>query len=460
MNEPQKIDEVIDPQLLESGVWKSVDVLKVPLWLDGLNVDFRKGQVEKSRGWSVVAEASENINAVAQAFVAGEKRAYLGTTSTLSYWVEGQEIYPIRTSGLTSGGDWSMIAWGKFLLASNGLDRVQFWQNSGQASDLTDGPLSADIILPLNIFILALNADGEDGRVEWCQGGNPLVWTPTLTNDAGGFNIRNVSSKLTCGVLVGENVFVFTETQAYLILYIGGVLVLSWRELSSSLGAIGKKCTTVVGRNAFGLDRKGFWQFDGVSEKWLADPAVWDYFKARIDFSLPDEIICYYNRTRSTVEWTWPLVGGGREGWGYCLSSGQWCPRDSGLTAAMNEGTFGLPVGASGTELRYLDSGVDAGEEPLVSFIQTKPLALGTTQLWKFVDEIRLRMSGTALLTLGMQEDPDEAISWFTPEELSGRHFPELDVVFLTLKFSSQNLGDYWSVAGWEVFGKMGGARS
>lgn len=402
----------------------------------------------------------QDINALAQASADGEKRVYLGGHSALYYFVEGQEIYPLRTSGLTPGGRWDLLAWGKYLLATNDLDPIQLWPNVGLAASIADGPLTASIIKALNIYILAFNAGGEDGRVEWCVGGNPLLWTPTLENDAGGFNIRNVTSKIRAVEQLGDNLLAFTQSQIFVIQYVGGDTIITYRDLSPSLGAIGKKCTVAIGGSVFGLERRGFWQTDGVSERWLAEPMDWDYFKDRIDFDRGDEITVFYNRDRGTVEWNWPIVGSSAfEGAAYDLKTGQWGQRAYGLTAAVGDGVFGQPVAANGAELRLMNTGVNAGEAALASYVQTKPLAVGDTNLYKFLSEIRVRKSGTALLTIGLQESPDDAIVWLDPVTLTERHFPDREAAFFTLKFSSVGLGDDWSVSAWEFYGTFGGSR-
>jgi hypothetical protein len=459
--EVPKLDEISDGQVLESGVWRSVDVLKAPLWVDGQNIDFRKGSVQKAQGWSVITQASGSINSLAQAFVDGNKRVYLGRSGALDYYVDGQEIYPI-VSGLAAGGMWSQVAWGKFLLAVDGVNRVQFWQNTGLAESLvgTDAPVTADIIRPLNIYTPVFNVDGEPGVVRWPVGGDPTTWTPAPSNDANRFQIRNVTSKIMAAEPVGDDILAFTQSQTFRVYYIGGDEILTWQKLSDSLGAIGKNCVVVVGGRAYGLERRGFWETDGVRERWLAEPQVWDHFKSRIDFDRGDEVVGYYNRERATIEWNWPLVGGGQEGWAYGLNTNQWAPRSYGLTAAGGDGVFGKPVAANGTELRLMGDGVDAGVDALEAYIQTKPLAMGSTDHWKWLDEIRLRRSGNGLVAIGYQESPDDEIEWTSAQTMVERHYPNRDTVFVSLKFSSIALGADWSVSAMEFFGKMGGSRS
>lgn len=456
---PQALEEISDNALLESGIWKSVDVLKAPLWIDGLNVDFRKGQVEKARGWEVEVTAEGDVQALAQAFVNGEKRLYLGRDGSLGYYVPGQEIYDIRSSGL-SPGRWSLLAWGKFLIATNGVDRLQFWNNSGLAVDITDGITKADFIRGILIYVMAFNADGEIGRVKWCVGGNPTVWTPDLdNNDAGGFYIRNVSSLFTAAGALGGNIIVFTQTQPFLIQYVGGNQIFAYQDMQLELGAIGEKCVTSDGVSLFGLDRRGFWRTDGVQVQWLADPMLWDYFKARIDFDRGEEVVGYYNRLRATIEWSWKTLSGASEGWAYSLTNAQWAPRSYGLDCAIGDGVFDTPIGSQGPDVLNLGVGVNAGTDALTSFIQTKPLPLKSTEFYKWLDEIRFRKSGLATLEIGVSESPDDAIEWLPAEVLAERHFPEREAAFFTLRFSSTAVDADWSVAGMEFFGKYTGGR-
>jgi len=457
---PQPLEEISDAAMMESGIWPSVDVLKAPLWISGQNVDFRKGQVEKARGWSTKTTSLTPVNALAQALVDDKKRIYLAGEDTLRYFVENEDTYDIRTTGLSAGGFWSLIAWGRFLLASNGIDRVQYWPNSGLAVDLTDGPTKASLIRALLVYIVALNVNGEEGRVAWCSGGNPLVWTPTLENDAGGFYIRNVSSPLTACEALGASLIAFTQTQPYQISFVGGNNVITYSDMQLRVGALGKNCVSSDGTSLFGLDRRGFWQTDGVSVRWLADPAIWDYFKERIDFDRGDEVVAYYNRLRATIEWHWKTTENVSEGWAYSLTNNQWAPRSYGLTAAIDDAVFTKPIGADGADVRLLGDGVNAGAGvALASSIQTKPLAIKSLDSYKWLDEIRLRQAGVGLVEVGMSEEPEGVIEWLPAEALAERVFPHREAAFFHLRFSSTGVGDDWSVAGMEFYGKYCGGR-
>lgn len=455
---PSKFAELAEPQVFESGVFKSVDALKAPLWVDGKGCTFKKGQVEKAKGYSAWQTAAAAVNSIAQALVSNVRRLYFGTATALYYFPDGGSITAIRT-GLSSGR-WSLLPWGAFLIATNDVDALQLWQNTGTAANISDGPTRARIVKALNVFIVAFDADGIAGRFEWCDRGNPAVWTPSLSNLAGGDNIRNIASRTQCAEAFGNGIAVWSSEQMYLISYVAGTAVLAYRTLDADVGAAGLNAVAVRGTIAYGLERRGFWKTDGLNVEWIAQPAMWDYFKDRIDFSLGDEITCHYDADADAVEWHWPIVGGGYEGWAYGLQNRAWMPREWKLTAAVEGAVWGKALGAVDTALVQLADTVNLAGGAMTSYIQTKPLAWGDTDVYKWIDELRLRKTGTgATLQIGLLDEPDGSPTWLDAETLAERHFPMREAAFWIMKIGSTGVDGNWSFAGVEAYGYAGGSR-
>lgn len=458
-----KIAEYVEADILASGIWPSIDKLKVPMWTQGSNVDFRKGGVQKAKGYGAIATCPLDINALAQANVQGQKRAYAGCTTGLYYYVDGQEFYPIRT-GLSTG-TWSLQPWGAYLLATNNVDRMQLWQNSGLSADISEAPLRSKIIRSMGVFNIALNTSNGEDRVEWADPDSPLVWTPSLDNNfAGGLNIRNISSGIRCAEAIGTRLGVWSSDQMYSVQYVGGDDVLGYDTLTAKVGAAGMNCVIIDGAYAVGVEQRGVWRTDGVSVEWPADPAIWDYFAGRIDFTRGDEINGWFDRDRQTYEWNWPLVGGGFEGWAM-TRQGVWAPRSFSLSAVADDSVFGYPLGAQSSALRRLSYGVDAAGAALASSIRSKPLAMGETDKYKWVDEFRLRQTNTgARFRFGVyydSPDGDEPDEWLSYQDMAQRMLQvdgeHREAAFWVFEISTDGVGETFTLEGIEVWGKYGG---
>lgn len=453
----KKLTEISSREELESGIFSAVDALKAPLWVSGSNVDFRNGRVEKARGWSVLQSGLVGVTAVAQALADDQKRLYFGNSDGLFNYVDGEEIYTLR-SGMTAGR-WSLLPWGRFLLATDNVSPLQLWPNTGTAANITDGPLRAKLLKALNVFVVALDCEGEEGRFEWCTDGNPEVWTPTLDNTAGGANLRDISSGIKAGEPFSNGLGLWTRDQMFLVSLVGGNDVMGYQRLAPDVGACGQQAVAVQGGVAYGVDERGFWATDGVTEKRIGQPAIWDTVGATIDFERGDEVVCYVNTARGTVEWNWRTPEGGRSGIAFGRDNGSWAPRDYGIEAAAAGAVFGFPVGTDGTDLRKLGDGVNAGSAALPASVTSKPLAFGDTDRYKYIDELRMQFSGRASLEIGLGESDEAVDEWLAAEELTKRHFPAREAAFWTLRFSSTGVDDTWAVEAVEIFGKLAGGR-
>lgn len=452
---PAKLLDILDAKLLESGVFPSVDNFLVPLWKDGMNVSFRKGQVEKAKGYAAFLTSGAAVNALAQATVAGIRRVYWGTTNALYYFPEGGSITSLRT-GLSSGR-WSLLPWGAFLIATNNVDKLQLWQNTGSAADISDGPTRARIVRTLKVFTVAFDADGVEGRFEWSDRGNPTVWTPTLENLAGGDNVRDIASRIQCAEEFGGGLAFWSTGQMYLLSYVGGSSIITYRKLDADCGAAGLNAVCVKDNWAYGVEEsRGFWRTEGVNVTWIADPMLWDKYKDLIDWTKGDEITCH-DAGDECVEWHFPLKSGGYEGLSFNTLSGAWAPRDWKLTASCKSETWGVPLGANGTAIFKLSSTYNKAGAAMEAWVQTKPLDMGTPDFYKWVDELRMRFSGTGKIEIGYCDHPEDTPTWLPEVTLARSHFPMREGAFWVLKISSEDLDAFWSWAGMEVFGQVNG---
>src|SRR5688572_11328644 len=81
-----------DPSLasaLESGIFPSLPPKQMKLWLQASNVNFGDRSAYKSHGYTLLSSVAGNIRGIAQAFVDGEERAYLGTADAIYKYADG-----------------------------------------------------------------------------------------------------------------------------------------------------------------------------------------------------------------------------------------------------------------------------------------------------------------------------------------------------------------------------------
>lgn len=460
----EKLFDISDPRLLESGVWPSLNASKIPLWQDGNNINFREGSAQKMAGWEELGDNGEVINCIQQAFVAGKERAYMGSASKLSLYEDGV-VSDIET-GL-SAGYWSMSPWGNWLLATNGVDAPRLWKNAGAPVLINTSFDTAEIVRVLKFHTVFFNTTGSGSngpeRLAWSSEDNPELTVPDVINSAGGLNIRNISSPIQAAELFGDYIAFYSLDQMYLLEYVGGQLVFGYDENMSGIGALGKNVVVPVGRRHFGLERRGFWVTDGAQEDFIDEPPVKDYLQGLVDFSRTQEIVSFHNRRRAQVEWFFPTQQGGYAGIAYQYDNRHWAPRNFRLSATQAGKVFSGPLAAATTKLVKLETGVNAGTSPLTASLTTKPIVMQQTDYFKFLDEIRLELTkvGSLMLEVGLMESINKSapVEWLTGVEAQEHNFIEREAVAFVLRFTSTDIDVEWSVSQIEFFGAVAGAK-
>src|SRR5215207_8814489 len=74
---------LLGPREIQSGVYPGVGKAAVPLWESGETVAFREFGLKRIDGGTAVGSALANTWDLAQAFVAGERRVYRGSTTSI-----------------------------------------------------------------------------------------------------------------------------------------------------------------------------------------------------------------------------------------------------------------------------------------------------------------------------------------------------------------------------------------
>lgn len=231
----------------------------------------------------------------------------------LCYWDE-MEIY-----GAYSGTDldrWSIVQFGQSVLATNGVDEVQYLADitTGLFVNLSDagGDLAssfrAKIIHKLGPFIIAFNTDNDDTEARWCTEDNVLVWNPFPENSARDINLRDMNSSIKAVVEFGNALIVVGSTRAHIFQFIGPPLFFGAQKLIDGIGAVGKNALTEGGRLIFGFSAHGIYLTDGSTKQYIDEPDIHSfifegdnkYDKTRAELvcmwedANDDEIYCSY----------------------------------------------------------------------------------------------------------------------------------------------------------------------
>ncbi len=454
------------PQLIQSGLWSSIAAPDTPLWADGEDILFRGGGIRSVAQSEELLTTDDTIETIAQASVEAildsepkrQTRIFFATNQKvyLRYHNEGDVAQTIELLSLSTANakrDWSLVPYGKFLFATNGVETPYIWRGSVAATSgvATTGlvPLwssseRAFLLTKLGPHLIAGNivrdSENQGNEIVWSDADDPTEWTPDTTNTAGSLVLRDLESEIVAMVELGNGVAVFGRDSMGILSYIGGQLVFGFQRLFNNIGAISSKSVVSVGHLVFGMSEQGVWRTDGSTVAYVDEPAVREFIRDNVD---KEEVVAFHDEEDQLVVFYYKNRGSNaiEAGIGYDYENGTWTRFKYGYTAASTRRIFHQAVVALGEKL--LLHGVSSGSQNAI--IKTKPLSLGAEERYKVVRALRLGLRGELFVRLGYSDIRDDYV--FTNEPYhrceSELFLEERECVYLTLEFSTPSATEF-----------------
>lgn len=176
---------------------------------------------------------------------------------------------------------WSIVSWGTWTLAANGLERIQLRKGIADTFDDVEGG-SMPVVRLLcrrSPFLLAF----YQASYQWCDVDDVETWTAAPENLAGDNVLRDIDSEITAVCEWNGEVAVATRNSLHYISFVPGNDVFSQRKLLSNIGAVGPMALCTAKGMLFGYSERGFWQSDGVSYNYIDTPGVKETMNDRIN---------------------------------------------------------------------------------------------------------------------------------------------------------------------------------
>lgn len=445
--------KIREADVLMTGAFPSLPDNQLALWKTVENMVFYDARVEKLQGVDVQATAESSIVALTQADVAGVDRVFYGVAAKL-YKFEGG-IQSIIGSGYT-GTQWSMEPWGAWLIATNDVDPVQVWKNTGLADDLTDYFSRAKIVKKLGNHVLFFNTSIDGKEVRWTSKSNAELLEPDTDNSAGGTPVRDLDSDIVAAEYLGDGIGFYSNNAYGIVRYIGGSFIFSVVKMLDGFGAAGKDAVVQVSNEHFGFSpTPGIFRNNGVSATFIHSPAVGKWLKAEYDPVYGEQVRGVHYQSKELIIWSFRAKDATMKQIGYHYTTGAWTLGAQNITAfdeSVVEGA-GQPLVAIGSSWGYFDA-----DGSLAASLTTNALDGGEVNRWKKWDMLRLRheLVGDVSVRFGFAEHPDAAPEWtdFVPLEID--NWIDREAIYLFVDFSMDEDAAF-AVAGFEVFGSLTG---
>lgn len=325
------------------GVNKDLSPYELPLelWSDAGNVSFRRMRTASLKGY-------ENPFQLTDTLVSPLTQKYF-TEGTTLYWfyADGANIY--RTDGSSSPpilagsgysatreDNWVPVNFNGLILFNNVNNVPQVVDPTTSYTTMIDLPnwaapspwglaSRAEVIRPYKNYLLALNCYDDTGAhygnmVRWSSpaesGDAPPSWDPVdPAEQAGLYPLADTLGDIVDGLTLGDYFVVYKTDSVWLIQFVGGSFVFSFRKLfGDESGCIARECVAEFDGKHFVLSPNGAYIHDGTSrieimEQWVKDEFFDSVAKDRIEETrvvadhINKEIWIYWTSRNSTTGW-------------------------------------------------------------------------------------------------------------------------------------------------------------
>lgn len=447
------------PEVFSSGLWLDTPKNQPGLWKDGLNVQFSDGVIEKNRQPTTEFTTDAMVTGLATADSGGTSRAYIGAGSKVI--LRSGSAHTEIGSGFSGIGEWDFEPFGTWLLATNNQNKPQIWKNTGLLVDWPTAPFPrARLVKKLDVFPVLVAGQ----EIAWPSYNNPEDFVPGPGKRAGQFFVRDLDGDIMAMEPLGDALVYYSQDMFGFMRFVGGEAAMSIKtRQGGGIGAVSTQAVVSTGTMHFGVSRKGLWQSDGNSFKYIARPAVARWFEANIDWLRANEVVTVHDETAQRVIFYFPTLDGGRKGLGYNYdgpAAGRWQKFQNGVTAFADQGVFRAPLVGVGN--RYGFFGV-VGADPTGEYpasLLSWPLDMGSTdrlKRWQMV-EIHAEIGGVVEFRVGYSNFAKEEPDWQAWRSIQQENWLEdRESVFLSLEFRSTTSGATWKITGLEVYGQVVG---
>jgi len=337
---------------LGSGLWPSHPGRRAFFWQDGRNITFEHGYVQSSFGQFQLftTEEAAPVCGIRASNVADLRIVFYGTPSKLYRWDIISGIEDLSGAAYTGSlvSPWQFSRWGTWMLATNGVEKIQVYKNTGNFGNLANQPFDwAKLIYTTDTHLIALNTSNGPNFIEWTDLDNIEVWAAASTNDAGNKPLRNLDSPIIAAKKLGDNLIGYTANEMFAVAYLGSPFVFGVQFLLEGFGPFGPNSIASTGNKHYGMGQRGIWVTDGTSFEFIHSPAVHDFVyrdeATRVDLELSQHVVAWHDQLQAQIVFYYPKVNGNGYndiGLGFNYKTNLWTIYDYGRTAVDDSGVF------------------------------------------------------------------------------------------------------------------------
>ena len=245
--------------------------------------------------------------------------AITSTSSTSNITVDSTASFPVSGTFTVDSEDISYT--GRTATTFTGISRAQ---NSTTGATHLDNAtayvsVTCNAMKSFRSFLIALNVSkagiNYPRLVKWSTEAGiqttPTSWDETLaTVDAGEFELADTKGDILDGLQLRDTFMIYKEDSTYAVTYVGTPFILSFRQISPTIGMISKNCVVEYPGGHALLGNGDFYVNDGRTLKSILPPKLRKYVFNTIDGEELDKCFVVADYGRSEILFCFSSDGG------------------------------------------------------------------------------------------------------------------------------------------------------
>lgn len=212
--------------------------------------------------------------------------------------------------------DYYLDNWGETLIiCPEGYPIFQWSPIEGfqNASMITNSPLQnrgAFVAMPQQQIMAwgsTYTGISDPLQIRWSDVGNYNDWTPSVTNQAGGYHIPT-GSIIRRGLQGPTQQYWWTDIDLYVAQYTGPPFVYGFSKIGTGCGLIASKAVSQLGSTIYWMSQKQFFMTSGTNTPQPIPCSVWDFIFQNLDWNNVDNVEAAPNSQFNEISWFFPSV--------------------------------------------------------------------------------------------------------------------------------------------------------
>jgi hypothetical protein len=249
--------------------------------------------------------ADKDNNGVVRLFAGSDTKLWLFNSSN-------NNLDDVSGTTYTSSDRWRFVRFGDYFIASNGADKLQYYDltTTGNFQDLDASAPTANLIAVVRDFVVVGNTSTASDEIRWSGINNPTTWASSAVTQSDFQRIPDGGQIR--GLTGGEFGLILLERSIVRMSYVGTPLVFQFDNISRNLGCYEPNSVVQWNGITYFLADDGFYACNGQQVEPIGAEKVNRFFWDSVREDVISEMSTAVDPFRALVLWGYPTDEGYR----------------------------------------------------------------------------------------------------------------------------------------------------